>query len=360
MGATVTTQKRVLAKRVADQVFYWLLESWYEKNCYPHTPHESCIAFGRAEKVFPRMFALAANCEGGMLQSRAGHIYPESYIRDWLNKMANPEIVMNEDVALSVGGDWKTPIKDEHLDEVSSYLQNAGLADHAKCLTDFRKARFSFDVLDEMLALEHFAGNVSPWKIFRNLRADAHDASLGYVPPEANSAELLPSEVLSGVRLDNENYALHVNGELKLGGWAYSIVGKFVENEPDLPGFSPLKSLKRIKLYRAGLDDLEMLGATDWITAHVPRDGLKDWEKNDWAPESLGEKFSDPGVARLIEDSGEKVVVQVLGRHAARLLPDAAEIKKIAYQIDNPDRNTRQTSPFRAGKDSAAPQASLF
>jgi hypothetical protein len=345
MGATVTTQKRVLAKRVADQVFYWLLESTYEKNCYPHIPHESCIAFGRAEKVFPRMFAHAANCEGGMLQDRDGHIRPGIYITDWLNKMANPEVVTSESVILSVGGDWKAPIKNEYLEEASSYLLNAGLADHAKCLTDFRKARFSFDDFDEMLALEHFASNVSPWKIFKNLNTDAHDASLGYVPPEAKGVELLPSEVPSGVRLDNENYALKVNGKLKLCGWAYSIVGKFVENEPDRAGFNPLASLKRIKLYRFSLGELEMLSATDRITAHIPRDGLKDWEKSDWVPESLGEKFSDPCVARLIEDSGEKVVVQVLSRHASRFLPDAAEIKKIAHQPDDYEQDEDRIRP---------------
>ena len=56
MGATVTTRKKVFAKEVGGQVFYWLVEWTYEKNCYPHVAHESCVAFGRAEKVFPRMF----------------------------------------------------------------------------------------------------------------------------------------------------------------------------------------------------------------------------------------------------------------------------------------------------------------
>jgi hypothetical protein len=327
MGATVTTQKRVLAKRVADQVFYWLLESRYEKNCYPHTPHESCIAFGRAEKVFPRMFAHAANCEGGMLQDRDGHIRPEGYIRDWLNKMANPEVVTSESVTLSVGGDWKTPIKDEHLDEVSSYLQNAGLADHAKCLTDFRKARFSFDVLDEMLALEHFAGNVSPWKIFRNLRADDHDASLGYVPPVGIDWELPESEVPKGVRLNGDSYALWEDGKLKPSGWAFSLVGKFIANEPGRDGFTPLGSLKRIRQYRSALSCLDMLDAKTQVFADIPRSNLADWEKLEWSPERLNERISDfADRARLVEDRGEKIVVQVLGSDAARFLPDAAEI----------------------------------
>ncbi len=335
MGATVTTQKRVLAKRVADEVFYWLIEATFEKNCYPHTPHESCIAFGRAEKVFPRMFAHAANCEGGMLQDRDGHIRPEGYIRDWLNKMANPEVVTSESVTLSVGGDWKTPIKDENLEEASSYLLNAGLADHVKCLTDFRKARFSFDALDEMLALEHFASNVSPWKIFKmRPENDSHDASLGYVPPEAKGADLLPSEVPSGVRLDRENYALRVDGKIKPCGWAFSIVEKFVKNEPDRVGlFNPLASLKRIKLYRFSLGELDMLDATDWIIAHIPRSGLADWEKTDWAPESLDEKFSDPSEAKLVEDRGEEIVVQVLGSKAGGFLPDTAEIKGTVFLL---------------------------
>lgn len=185
MGATVTTRKKVFAKEVGGQVFYWLVEWTYEKNCYPHVAHESCVAFGRAEKVFPRMFGMASNCEGGMLQSPSGRISPEGYIRDWLKKMSNPEVVVDKEVVLSVGQGWSTPIKDDQLADVALYLRSNGLADHATVLNGSRKALFSFNVLEEMLALEYFANNVcSPWKIFHNLctNSDVFDASLGYVP----------------------------------------------------------------------------------------------------------------------------------------------------------------------------------
>jgi len=328
MGATVTTRKKVFAKKVGGQVFYWLVEWTYEKNCYPHVAHESCVAFGRAEKVLQRIFRMAAPCEGGMLQSPSGRISPEGYIRDWLKKMANPEVVVGKEVVVSVGQGWSTPVKDEQLDGVLTHLQSNGLADHAKVLNDFRKALFSFDVLEEMLALEYFANNVcSPWKIFHTLctNSDVFDASLGYVPGDEGKSLLLPAEVPKGMKVDSENYVLLCeDGKLRIQGWAYSVIGKFILDEPARDGFNPSNSLKRIKQYRMLLNDLTAWEAQTEAFVVITRSGLSDWEKSSWAPENIAEKISHIENLKLLEDDGEKIVVQVLSNKASGRLPDSA------------------------------------
>jgi hypothetical protein len=329
MGATVTTRKKVFAKKVGGQVFYWLVEWTYEKNCYPHVAHESCVAFGRAEKIFPRIFGMGSNCEGGMLQSQSGRISPEGYIRDWLKKMADLEVVVGEEVVLSVGQGWSTPIKDEQLNEVLTYLRSNGLADHATVLNDSRKALFSSDVLEEMLALEHFANNVcSPWKIFRNLctNSDVFNKSLGYVPGDEENSLLLPAEVPKGMKVDSENYVLLCeDGKLRLHGWAYSIIGKFIQNEPARAGFNPLNSLKRIKQYRTLLDNLPSWDEKTLAFAVITRSSLEDWEKSSWAPENFAKKASSHVEhVKLLEDNGERIVVQVLNNKASGRLPNSA------------------------------------
>ena len=328
MGATVTTRKKVFAKEVGGQVFYWLVEWTYEKNCYPHVAHESCVAFGRAEKVFPRMFGMASNCEGGMLQSPSGRISPEGYIRDWLKKMSNPEVVVDKEVVLSVGQGWSTPIKDDQLADVALYLRSNGLADHATVLNDSRKALFSFNVLEEMLALEYFANNVcSPWKIFHNLctNSDVFDASLGYVPGGEGTSSLLPAEVPKGMKVDNENYVLlSEDGKLRLHGWAYSIIGKFIQNEPARAGFNPMNSLKRIKQYRMLLDNLPSWEAKTWAFVVINRSSLADWEKSSWAPENMTEKISHIEHVKLMGDDGENILVRVSSNKASSRLPGSA------------------------------------
>ncbi len=91
MGATVTVGKKVAAFKANNgKVGYVLFEETYEKNCYPHTPHWSCVGLGYLDDVMTRIFARASSCEGGSLQGRGGYITPEGYISGWLNELAEP------------------------------------------------------------------------------------------------------------------------------------------------------------------------------------------------------------------------------------------------------------------------------
>ena len=92
MGATVTCGKQAGAFLANDgTTIYALFERTYEKNCYPHTPHWSCVATGPYDKVLHRVMLAAGSCEGGMLQSTAGAILPENYIAGWLRALRRPQ-----------------------------------------------------------------------------------------------------------------------------------------------------------------------------------------------------------------------------------------------------------------------------
>lgn len=94
MGATVTVDKKVAALVTpSGKIGYVLFEQTYEKNCYPHHPHWSCVALGYLEEVMKRIFSSAASCEGGSLQGRGGYIRPEGYIEGWMKEMAMPSLM---------------------------------------------------------------------------------------------------------------------------------------------------------------------------------------------------------------------------------------------------------------------------
>lgn len=112
MGATITCNKKVGAFRADDErVLYALFEETYEKNCYPHTPKWSCVAFGAYEEVLEFVFLAAQAAEGGMLQTRRGHTTPEAYIRSWMTAFKSPHALCDVVVRLKVSlGKW--PIYD--------------------------------------------------------------------------------------------------------------------------------------------------------------------------------------------------------------------------------------------------------
>ncbi len=125
--------------------------------------------------------------------------------------------------------------------------------------------------------------------------------------------------------MDNENYVLlSEDGKLRLHGWAYSIIGKFIQNEPARAGFNPMNSLKRIKQYRMLLDNLPSWEAKTWAFVVINRSSLADWEKSSWAPENMTEKISHIEHVKLMGDDGENILVRVSSNKASSRLPDSA------------------------------------
>ncbi|QWY75119.1 MAG: hypothetical protein JVY19_01325 [Ferrovum myxofaciens] len=243
MGSTVSVSKKVTAKLIGGEKFYWLFESTYEKNCYPHTPHEGCIGFGRIDKILERIFLFGSNCEGGMLQTPSGHITPESYIRRWLDLLENPMEMNVSPEPISVGA-YGRAIREENLDDAVKILAR-NWTDGAECLKTLKKASVDWNELDQMLALEALCNskNVFVWRIFDNSGAGLTNSELGYRFEKTGNHEIEP---VVGWRVDSEEIVLKTGEFMRKAGWSYSIVGRFIQNEPSQPGFNPIDSLSRI------------------------------------------------------------------------------------------------------------------
>lgn len=122
MGATVTVDKRVYAFRSGEKVIYVLFESTYEKNCWPHQAHWSCIAIGYLDQVLRRIYSAVHATIGGNLQGRNGWISPTNYLKGWMAALANPCVMPDRAIALKYGTGFYDALQkevDERLGEKS-------------------------------------------------------------------------------------------------------------------------------------------------------------------------------------------------------------------------------------------------
>ena len=227
MGATIVVDQEAAAFKPegAAHTVWCLFEKLYDKNTYPHHPEWSCVAIGRLDAAMARVFESASYCEGGMNQSRAGRIRPETYIERWLNVMKNPLVMPDIEVPLALPAG-----KGE-----SSGRANA------------EAVRVSLYRNSELVVATH-AGR--PWRAIPSHIAtgivgmNPRSAELGYRPSHAGGSEV--RRVLANAprpemrRVDGHTRIERIDGVSKEVGWPYSIVGSYVRGlwrqELETPG----------------------------------------------------------------------------------------------------------------------------
>jgi hypothetical protein len=227
MGATVTTGKKASAFVQPDgAIVYVLFESTYEKNCYPHTPHWGCIAVGYYEDVLKRIFLHASSCEGGMLQSRHGHIKPENYIIAWQRELAAPTDMPNVAIKLKNGSSLYSTIPSDRLEETRIALARLGRIDAFEDILIGEVSVFLHDDIDMIMAVYGVKGPLAPWRIL------AHGECLTVpklhlaAPVRAGSVSFPPARVY---KLDDQELVVQVGAApWEHGGWSYSVVGNYV------------------------------------------------------------------------------------------------------------------------------------
>ena len=227
MGATIVVDQAAAAFKLqgAAHTVWCLFEKLYDRNTYPHHPEWNCVAIGRLETALARVFESASYCEGGMNQSRSGHIRPETYIERWLNAMKNPIVMPDIEVPLTLPSG-----KGEAHRRASGEAVRVSLHRNAELIS----ATFA----DQ------------PWRAIPSYIVTAivgmnpRSAELGYRPSPAGAAEVRRTLAAAPrpemLRVDSHTRIERVDGVWKEVGWPYSIVGGYVRGlwrqELETPG----------------------------------------------------------------------------------------------------------------------------
>jgi hypothetical protein len=233
MGATVTCGKNaaVMIKKNGDKVFA-LFEKTYEKNCYPHTPHWGCIAFGDYASVMGRIFGHAAACEGGGLQGTGGRlISPENYIAAWRREMSAPVLMEDYSIKLFVG-DW-SPVNPKNLNAVCEALTRLGRNDLASWLMLGERVVLRLhDDIEAVLAIYGTGKIEPPWRVIEHHYSYSVPHSelgqkpcLGIINPPSVQVMAL-DQYKSGDR--HERLVKVGDGPWLNKGWEYSAIGSYI------------------------------------------------------------------------------------------------------------------------------------
>lgn len=232
MGSTVTCQKAAAAFRSpAGTPIYVLFESAYEKNVLPHVPHWECCCIGSVEDALRRIFGYAADCEGGMLQTRRGPTSPEAYIAGWLRCLAAPAAMPDQAVALSSGTSFLHAIRPDRMADAAALLASRGLAEASRALQGDGKAELRLHRDAEAVAALCGARLAAPYRLIDMARPpDGAGCALDlrYAPARSGRTSPAPPALL---RLDGDNLLAQAgDGAWRLAGWDHELIGRHVED----------------------------------------------------------------------------------------------------------------------------------
>lgn len=232
MGATVSVARKVAAFVAASgQPFYVLVESTYEKNCYPHHPHESVCGFGTLDAVMKRVLFRTSGTEGGCLQSRSGHISPETYLGHWREAFRNPVVYRDRDVQIVCrDGSYRRP-EDKHAEAINRHLATAGMTLDVTGEISFRLYDHA-ELLAAMLADK--ATGLLGWMVLNPPEscADMADAVLAFAPkaPRAITPGRYEIARLGGRDVEATFVLKLGDGEWINTGWASFTMERYIEN----------------------------------------------------------------------------------------------------------------------------------
>lgn len=278
MGATVTTGKRAAAFASGNgTIIYVLFEKTYEKNCYPHTPHWSCVALGEHADIMKWIFLSGSVCEGGMLQNTHGYIKPENYIESWRRELAKPVRIDNVSVSLEIGADIYATIPENKLEQVRLACIRAGQENVFDAIKNGGARLALHDGIDTLLALYgRKAGFLQPWLILE-YRDTLTLEEPGLAPP-SSSEDIAPLDA-SIYRIDQDNRLVRLGmHSWHCGGWAYSVVGNFVNEVAYICEMQKTGSAKRlIAEFRTICEEAKPVPPDTLITITCDVQGVEEW-----------------------------------------------------------------------------------
>ena len=239
MGATIVVDQAAAAFKPegAAHTVWCLFEKLYDKNTSPHHPEWRCVAIGRLDAAMARVFESASYCEGGMNQSRAGRIRPETYIERWLNAMKNPIVMPDIDIPLTMPELADEPrrvlareryhaLMPVHADEGTRVIEQLARGESARVALHRHP-----DLISVLLAEWPWRG-IHSHIVTAIVGMNPRSADLGYRASAAGAGEA--RRVLGSAprpemrRVDAHARIERIDGVWKAAGWPYSIVGAYV------------------------------------------------------------------------------------------------------------------------------------
>lgn len=231
MSSTITTGKSAAAFQTKEgKIVYVLSEKMHESNVFPQTPRWSCCAVGEYADVMRWVFSGAACCEGGGLQgSGRRHIKPENYIAAWRRELAEPVLLPDKTIRLTVGTGIYDPVPKENLEDVSKALAAIGRDDVIQQLQTGVAEISLYNDAEVLLALYRLGGIIGcPWKVLKHSEyLTLRNPELG-IQPALNPVTRPTFKV---AKINEYDLLVQMNdGTWENWHWPYSAVGRFIRD----------------------------------------------------------------------------------------------------------------------------------
>lgn len=273
MSSAITTNRRAGAIRAKDgRVYYAIFQAAYSSNVSPKKPSWMCLGFGRAPDMLRRIFNMAANICGGMLQARGRDLTTWGYITNWYQKLAHPYLMRaDQPITLRVeqvnypGHDW---IARARFEAKREELLEAGQEEFVNTLD---QGEYSGRLEEVAPALAILLESVDADLFFEDEGDERPKVDeLGWRPKKAQrppSYQLPGTYCFPGYR----NVVEVVDGKCRIGPWSYAVKEHFVQHYAELELQSPGHYRKALQSLEAHLDNLPTLAHTAIVTVDPAR-----------------------------------------------------------------------------------------
>lgn len=266
MGATVITNKAAGVLVHNGETIYVLFEETYEKNCYPHTPHWGAWCSGTIDSIIRFVYRCGLSCEGGMLQTRSGHLSPESYIRGWQAALATP-LAISEQKILRFGRRYSD---DKMVDRMIAVCEKVGDTEAAGAL---RQGLQVHRQITSPTGIALLTADIPAYRLDLHLSDLQEDAPHAAYRPKKASESPMTLPVISVMKKANGGSVVLQRSEK--GAWinlgaSYRAIGGFVRQLADNELAYPGTSLGLLKAFRAKVDEARRLDVSAVVFKAIP------------------------------------------------------------------------------------------
>lgn len=227
MGATVITERKV-AGFVRDDgtVIYVLFEKAYEGNCHPHRDYWGCIEIGSYEEVLRRLFARAASCEDGGIESESGRMKPEDYLQWWFQAFAATVEFPSLPITLRMNNSLGSTVPEINIDKVRRTLAYLGRPELFCQLENGEGVCVSLqDDIDIILAI-YRSGCIPPWRILDQRHAGSVQREWLAPQPTPIPASKIGITIY---RLSQDELLIRIGSSPWYINWCSLIIGTCIE-----------------------------------------------------------------------------------------------------------------------------------
>lgn len=227
MSSTITVSRRASAFRSpSGTIFYALWENTCESNVYPHTPHESCAAFGTITQVMAWIYGAMESCAGGMLRGRSSALTPLGYLRSWQSALDNPIQLSDRDIVLKASDSWRASVPTggtseydpDRLALVAGKLRAMGYHAQAEQLEAGAEVRLRLhhdgDVLVSIYG--YAADGIAPWRVLEPYGLNSAVVQPALAPPKPTAKGVVVPPITA--------YRIEKSAEQNTGFWVCALV----------------------------------------------------------------------------------------------------------------------------------------